>query len=171
VPTWASPLAWVYVAVLSVEAVFILRAARPPAAPVRDTRLRRLVFDARTALEPIRRQRAVAEVGGATLLTRSCDVLALFAVGWALDLSLPWAVVVLVLLALEFAMVLPSAPAQVGTFEAAVLIATAGTLGPVEGLALALVFHAQQIVPQIPIGVAAMVEHKISVQKTSRESS
>lgn len=64
-----------------------------------------------------------------------------------MDLSLPWNVVVLILLALEFAMVIPSAPAQVGMFEAAVLIATAGALGPVEGLALALVFHAQQIVP------------------------
>jgi len=161
VPTWAVVTAWVYVVVLTVEALVIVRAARTPAAPTRETRLRRLVFDARTALGPVRRPRAVAEVTAAALLTRSCDLLALFAVAQALDLDLPWAVAILVLLALEFAMVLPTAPAQVGTFEVAVLIATAGTFGAVEGLALALVFHAEQMLPQIPLGMAAMVEGRI----------
>ena len=52
--------------------------------------------------------------------------------------------------------VLPAAPGQIGTFEAAVLIATAGPLGQVDGLALALAFHAQQVLPQAPLGMMAM---------------
>lgn len=169
-PTWAVVTAWVYTAVLAVEASVILIAARTPATPARQTRLRRLVFDARRALRPVRRPRAVAEVTGAVLLTRSCDLLALFAVAQALDLDLPWAVAVLVLLALEFAMILPTAPAQVGTFEAAVLIATAGAFGQVDGLALALVFHAQQMLPQIPIGMAAMLEGRIVRDRSKGDS-
>ncbi len=161
VPTWGAVVAWVYLAVLTVESVLILRVARAPIAPARETRLSRFVFEARTALGPVRRPRVVAEVSGAALLTRALDLVAVMVTARALDIDLPWAIAVLVLLSIEVSNLLPTAPAQVGTFEAAVLIATAGTLGHVEGLALALVFHAQQILPQIPIGMAAMVGGKI----------
>lgn len=161
VPTWGVVVAGVYVAVLTVGTLLILAVSRAPTEPVRATRWRRIVYEARTALGPVRRPRAVNEVAGAAVLTRALDLAALLTVAHALDLDLPWAAAVLVVLSIEVSNLLPTAPAQVGTFEAAVLIATAGTLGQVEGLTLALVFHAQQILPQIPLGMIAMAGSSI----------
>ncbi|MFD7840043.1 lysylphosphatidylglycerol synthase transmembrane domain-containing protein [Streptomyces sp. NPDC059761] len=48
--------------------------------------------------------------------------------------------------------ILPTLPGQLGTFEAAVPGATAGALGQAEGLAFALLLHAQQVLPQIAGG-------------------
>ena len=168
--TWGVVVAGVYVAVLAVALLLSLRFSRAPAAPARSTRWCLVVYEARTALGPVRRPRAVAEVGAAAFLTRALDLAAVMAVVHALDLALPWAVAVLVLLSIEVSNLLPTAPAQVGTFEAAVLIATAGTLGRVEGLALALVFHAQQILPQIPLGMIAMAGSNIMRERSKRGS-
>ncbi|WP_367045131.1 lysylphosphatidylglycerol synthase transmembrane domain-containing protein [Streptomyces sp. Je 1-332] len=171
VPGWAAAVAWVYLAVLTVESVLIVRVARTPSAPAREGRLRKVVFDARTALGPVRRPRVFAEVGAAALATRALDFLAAVAVAKALDLPLSVAVLVVVLLSIEVSNILPTLPGQLGTFEAAVLGATAGVLGQAEGLAFALVFHAQQVLPQIPLGMIAMADTSILRKRSKRESS
>lgn len=160
VPSWAAKLAAGYVAVLIMVSVLVLRAARPPADRTRTTRLRRLLFDTRAALGPIRRPRVAAEVAGAAVLTRVLDLAALLIVARSLDVQLSLAVGVFVLLLIEVSGVLPAAPAQLGTFEAAVLLATIGTLDHVDAVALALVFHAQQILPQLPFGVMGIAARR-----------
>lgn len=171
VPGWGLVVAWAYLAVLTAETVLVVRGARAPSAPVREGRLRRMVFEARTALGPVRRPRVFAEVGTAALLTRALDLVAATAVAKALDLRLSAAVLVLVLLSIEVSNVLPTLPGQLGTFESAVLAATAGALGETEGLAFALVFHAQQVLPQIPLGMIAMVGNRFLRDRPERDSS
>ncbi|NXY93107.1 flippase-like domain-containing protein [Streptomyces sp. BR123] len=171
VPGWAVAVTWMYAALLTVLSVLVVRVARTPSAPAREGRLRKIVFDARTALGPVRRPRVFAEVGAAALVTRALDLLAAVTIAKALDLRLPTAVLVLVLLSIEVSNVLPTLPGQLGTFEAAVLGATAGTLGQAEGLALALVLHAQQVLPQIPVGTIAMGNTSISRNRSKRDAS
>jgi uncharacterized membrane protein YbhN (UPF0104 family) len=171
VPGWAAAVAWVYLAVLTVESVLIVRVARTPSAPAREGRLRKVVFDARTALGPVRRPRVFAEVGAAALGTRALDFLAAVAIAKALDLPLSVAVLVVVLLSIEVSNILPTLPGQLGTFEAAVLGATAGVLGQAEGLAFALVLHVQQVLPQIPLGMIAMADTSILRNRSKRDSS
>jgi uncharacterized membrane protein YbhN (UPF0104 family) len=169
VPAWGALVISAYLAVLAVVSVLILLVARAPTAPAREARLSRFVFEARTALGPVRRPQVITQVGGAAVLTRVFDMTGVLVTARSLGIDLPWAIAVLILLSVEVSNLLPTAPAQVGTFELAVLIATAGTLDHVEGLALALVFHAQQILPQIPIGIAAIAYG--SVRTTNQSGS
>src|SRR5690606_16572538 len=162
---------WLYVAVLTVETVLIVRVARTPSAPTREGRLRKVVFDARTALGPVRRPRVFAEVGAAAVATRAPDFLAAVAVARALDLPLSVTVLAVSLLSLELSNVLRTWPGQLGAFEAAVLGATAGVLGQAVGLAFALVLHAQQTLPQIPLGMIAMADTSILRNRSKRNSS
>lgn len=170
-PGWAMAASWVYAAVLAVLSVLIVKVARTPSLPAHEGRLRTFVFDARTALGPLRRPRVFAEVGAAAFVTRALDLLAAVTIAKALDLRLPVAVLVLVLLSIEVSNVLPTLPGQLGTFEAAVLGATAGTLEQAEGLAFALVLHAQQVLPQIPLGAIALGNTSILRNRSIRDAS
>jgi uncharacterized membrane protein YbhN (UPF0104 family) len=69
------------------------------------------------------------------------------------DLGLPFLAGVLVTIALTLAMVLPSSPAAVGVFEAAVLVALdAYGVSKSEGLSVALVLHAVNFFPYLLAG-------------------
>lgn len=116
---WAVAVAWVYPAVLTVMSVLIVRVARTPSAPAREGRLRKIVFDARTALGPVRGPRVYAKVGAAAVVTRALDFLAAVTIAKALDLRLPVAVLVLVLLPIEVSNILPTLPGQPGTIAMA----------------------------------------------------
>nr|WP_268980324.1 MULTISPECIES: lysylphosphatidylglycerol synthase transmembrane domain-containing protein [Streptomyces] len=170
VPGWAVAVAWAYLAVLTAESVLIVRVARTPSGPAREGRLRRIVFDARTSLGPVRHPRVFSEVGAAGVATRGLDLVAATAVAKALGLELSAAVLVLVLLSIEVSNILPTLPGQLGTFEAAVLGATAGVLGQAEGLAFALVFHAQQVLPQIPLGMMTMAGNSLLRDRSEQDS-
>lgn len=117
----------------------------------------------------MRRPRVFAEVGAAGLATRALD-LAAAAVAKALGLGLPAAVLVLVLMSIEVSDIMPTLPGQLGTFEAAVLGATAGVLSQAEGVAFALFFHAQQVLPQIPLGMMAMAGNSFLRDRSKRNS-
>ncbi|WP_406180834.1 hypothetical protein [Streptomyces sp. NBC_01006] len=106
---------------LTVLSVLIVSVARTPSAPARESRLRKVMFDARTALGPVRRPHVFAEAGAAALATRALDLPAAVTTAEALDLRLSVAVLVLVLLSIEVSGILPTLPGQLGTFEAAVL--------------------------------------------------
>ncbi|CAM5352538.1 Flippase-like domain-containing protein OS=Streptomyces tendae OX=1932 GN=GUR47_28000 PE=4 SV=1 [Streptomyces tendae] len=109
-------------------------------------------------------------MGAAGVATRGLDLVAATAVAKALGLGLSAAVLVLVLLSIEVSNILPTLPGQLGTFEAAVLGATGGVLGQAEGLAFALVFHAQQVLPQIPLGMMAMAGNSLLRDRSEQDS-
>ncbi|KOV57807.1 hypothetical protein ADL01_39545 [Streptomyces sp. NRRL WC-3618] len=92
------------------------------------------------------------------------------AVARALDLRLSAAVLVLILLSVEVSNILPTLPGQLGTFEAAVLGATAGALGQAEGLAFAPAFHARQILPRIPLGMITMLGNTFPRDRSEQDS-
>ncbi|MDA5144922.1 hypothetical protein PEM37_25785 [Streptomyces sp. AD681] len=61
-------------------------------------------------------------------------------------------------------------PAVMGVRTGTSRIATAGVLGQAEGLALALVFHAQQVLPQIPVGVMTMAGKALLRDRSEQDS-
>ncbi|WP_436536074.1 lysylphosphatidylglycerol synthase transmembrane domain-containing protein [Actinoplanes sp. HUAS TT8] len=104
------------------------------------------------------------------LLGELADAAAAFVVLRALHVNLSFAAAILVLFFIDFANALPSAPAQLGTFEAGALYSL-GLLGVAPDLALAftLVFHAQQAMPQIVAGLPFQL-HYLAVRRTTRRT-
>ncbi|MFD4862998.1 lysylphosphatidylglycerol synthase domain-containing protein [Streptomyces atratus] len=135
-----------------------------PGGPAAADRLR-CAHPARAGAPPARLRGG----GAAGLATRALD-LAAAAVAKALGLGLPAAVLVLVLMPIEVSNIMPTLPGQLGTFEAAVLGATAGVLSQAEGVAVALFFHAQQALPQIPLRMMAMAGNSFLRDRSKRNS-
>lgn len=82
------------------------------------------------------------------------------------DLELPLLAGLLVVIATDLAMILPSAPAAVGVFEAATLVAL-GAYGIEESRALsyALVLHALNFVPYIAVGALVLQRHAAGLRR------
>ena len=112
---------------------------------------------ARSALAPLRNRSAMGQCLAAAVATRTLDLVGAGAVLASLGLTLPLWQIVLVLVLIEVSNVLPSAPAQLGTFEAAVLLGVAGALPAAQSVAFALLLHTQQMLPQVVAGLAVMI--------------
>jgi len=76
-------------------------------------------------------------------------------VGLGMPVSPPLAVFAFLLV--EISNVLPAAPGQLGSFDAAVLAAAAGFVPGAQALAFAILLHAQQILPQAVAGAVVSV--------------
>ena len=93
------------------------------------------------------------------------DALAAFVVMRALHIELSLLAAVLVVFFIDFSNALPAAPGHLGTFEVGALYSL-GFLGVGQdaALAFALVFHAQQALPQIVFGLPFQL-HFLSTKK------
>ena len=81
------------------------------------------------------------------------------------DINVGYGMALLVLIATNLVLVLPSSPAALGAFEAAVVVAL-GAYGVerAEALSFALVLHALNAFPYIPLGYVALVLHARAVR-------
>src|SRR5262245_15564651 len=108
-------------------------------------------------MEVLRRRRAFAVTLGFSLLMWSTDLAALELVLVALGVHLPFGGALLVLLAINIAITLPTTPAHVGSFELGALVALQLLgVGREQALAFALVYHAMQALPLAVIGLVEM---------------
>ncbi len=99
-----------------------------------------------------------ARVSGLALLVLFAswiaDLAQLWLVFWAVGVELPLAAGLLVLFTLNFAVMLPSTPGQVGALELGALAGLEVLGVPREqGLACALLYHAAQVLPLLAVGV------------------
>lgn len=104
-----------------------------------------------------RRPRQLARVFGALLVGWLIDLVAVFLVLYALDLtSVGWSGALLVLVIVNVAISIPSTPAQLGTLELGALLPLVDILHVAKepAIAFALVYHATQIVPTLILGLA-----------------
>jgi uncharacterized protein (TIRG00374 family) len=84
----------------------------------------------------------------------------------AFHLGLGFGAGLLVVIATNLVLVLPSAPAAVGAFEAAVVLAlNAYHVGPSNALAAAVVLHALNLFPFLAVGLWALSHHSATVQR------
>lgn len=120
-------------------------------------RLDRTVAELAHGLSGLRDVRVAGEAFMWTILAWLLSALCAYLVSLAFALHLPFAAGVLVTVAIGFGMILPTAPAAVGVFEGAVLIAL-GAYGVPHSAALpyALVLHAVNFVPFIVVGVVLL---------------
>jgi uncharacterized membrane protein YbhN (UPF0104 family) len=116
-------------------------------------RLRRLGGLLLDGLAPLRDARVVLAALALACATRATDVAAAWPLCTSLGLPSGLAVAILALLLVGVSNVLPTAPAQVGSFDAAVATALRA-LGASDtvSLAYAVQLHAQQLLPQIVAG-------------------
>ncbi len=120
-------------------------------------RLERTVAELAHGLSGLRDIRVAGEAFMWTILAWLASGLCAYLVGLAFGLHLPFAAGLLVTVAIGFGMILPAAPAAVGVFEGAVLIAlSAYGIPHSAALPYALVLHAVNFVPFIVVGVVLL---------------
>jgi|SRR5215472_4348579 len=91
---------------------------------------------------------------GIILTGEAIDATAAFVILRALHVGLSVAAAIFVLFFIDFSNALPAAPANLGTFEVgAIYCLNLLHVPQAAGLAFALLFHAQQVMPQIVIGL------------------
>jgi uncharacterized membrane protein YbhN (UPF0104 family) len=116
--------------------------------------LRRVVDGMYFLRDPRRLSSAVAVI----LVGEVIDAAAAFAVLRALHIDLSIAAAVLVLFLIDFSNALPSAPGNAGTFEVGALyLLNFLNVPPSPALGFALLFHAQQVLPQVIIGLPLLL--------------
>jgi glycosyltransferase 2 family protein len=170
-------------------AVFVVLSTLVVAFAVYGRRPARLLLRPLTLLPGISRERtetgAANLVGGFSVFRRpriALQATVLTAVSWFLiafsfwlvmlgfDLGVGFEAGLLVVVATNFAMILPSGPAAVGVFEAATIVALA-TFGVDRTVALSygIVVHALNALPYIPAGYIALHYHAAAVRDRSTQ--
>jgi uncharacterized membrane protein YbhN (UPF0104 family) len=145
-------------------------AHRPPSAehgPL--SRLRGIADRMRAGVAPLRRRRTIIAALVSALLTRLLDVAAALMIMAGLGMPVSPPLAVFALLLVEISNVLPTAPGQLGSFDAAVLAAAAGFVTGEQAVAFALLLHAQQILPQAVAGAVVSVIVIVRGRDTRRQ--
>lgn len=127
-------------------------------APGGHVAVRRFVTRMLDGLEPLRDGRVLAASLAIACATKATDVGAAWLICASLDLPVTQAAAVLPLLLVEVSTVLPSAPAQLGSFEVASATALRVLGVPdTSSVAFAVLLHAQQVLPQIAVGALPLL--------------
>lgn len=159
----AAVLAVALAAVVTVLVVFgdrpLRRLMRPlhRFAPITEERVERTVVELTRGLSGLHDWRVAAEAFVWTVAAWLASSLCAYLVAVAFRLHVDFAAGILVMVAIGLGMILPAAPASVGVFEGATLIALrAFHLGRSIALPYALVLHLVNFVPFVLVGVALL---------------
>lgn len=158
-PAWCGWLIAIYSGLLLALLAWLLTALhrRRPTTPSAG-RFRRLTGRMLEGLQPLRAPSVLAASLALACATRATDVAAAWILCSSLDLPSGLATGALALLLVEVSNVLPTAPAQIGSFDAAAASALRALGGSgTAGLAFAVLLHAQQLLPQIVAGLVPLL--------------
>jgi uncharacterized membrane protein YbhN (UPF0104 family) len=108
------------------------------------------------ALAPLARLRAALAVTVLSLTAWLIEGAMVIAVLWALDLPAPLLTAALILLAVSAAALVPGLPANLGSFEAACLLALSGSVARAPALGFALLYHLAHTLPVTLLGLAGL---------------
>lgn len=171
IPRWGAGVVAAYGLVMGLLLLALLAVAhRPPGAEQGPlSRLRGIANRMRAGVAPLRRRRTMIALLVSALLTRLLDVAAALMIMAGLGMLVSPSLAVFALLLVELSNVLPTAPGQLGSFDAAVLTAAAGFVPGEQALAFALLFHAQQILPQAVAGAVVSVFAIVRGRDTRRQ--
>jgi hypothetical protein len=126
-------------------------------APVTEEHVERAVAELAHGLSGLHNRRVAAEALLWTLLAWVMSILCAYLVMLAFHLHVPFWAAVLVVVAVGLSMILPAAPASIGVFEGAALIALkAYGLGRSTALPYALVLHLVNFVPFVLVGAGLL---------------
>lgn len=171
IPRWGAGLVAVYVLAVAMLLLLLLAVARRPRGTREGppSRLRDIAGRMHAGVAPLRRGRTMTASLASALLTRLLDVAAALMIlaGLGMPVSPPLAVFALLLV--EISNVLPTAPGQLGSFDAAVLSAAAGFVPGEEAVAFALLLHAQQVLPQAVAGAVIALVAMVRGRDTRRQ--
>jgi uncharacterized protein (TIRG00374 family) len=109
------------------------------------------------ALRALHAERSWVRCLGWAMLSDATDLLLVALCLRALGIDVPPPVWALVLLGINFAILLPSTPGQIGVLEAgAVLALTASGIPAAPAAAFAVVYHAVHLIPSTALGLLGM---------------
>jgi uncharacterized protein (TIRG00374 family) len=135
--------------------------------PITEERLEHFVKQLVHGLSGLHRWRVALEALAWTMGAWMLSIVCAFFVIFAFHLHLSFAAAVLVMVAIGLSMILPSAPAAVGVFEGATLIALhAFGLSNSVALPYAVVLHLVNFIPFLVVG--ALLLHHNSRQRSAR---
>ncbi|MFD9206350.1 lysylphosphatidylglycerol synthase transmembrane domain-containing protein [Streptomyces sioyaensis] len=149
-PHWIRGFVAVFAALMVIELVTLVFVAHRVAPDKLPKFLRGLIGGMYFLRDSRRMFRALAVM----LVGEAADAAAAGAVLYALGIDLPIAAAVMVLFFIDFSNMMPIAPGHLGTFEAGALYSlNLLHVSPDAAFAFALLFHAQQVLPQIVVGL------------------
>lgn len=151
---------WAVVVLLGYSSVLMVVSATVAIVASRSGLDRRKGFIGSIAqgFKPLSQGPILARTLALTILMRAADAAALYFVGLSMGVVSPFPIIVLALVQVELSGILPNAPGQLGTFEAAVYLTyTELGIGTADALAVAVMFHSQQLLPQIILGMAPLM--------------
>ena len=153
-PWWVIVAPFLFGAVICVLLLVLVLFARHP----RDAQQSTFVQRVADGMYVLRNPRRMLVIFSFAVLGELVDLVAVILVIHALDIHLSLAESVLVLFLIDLMNLIPAGPGQFGSFEiAAVSAVELFPVRPEPALAFALLFHLQQQIPQLVIGLPFLV--------------
>jgi conserved hypothetical protein len=165
-PDWLRTITLVLIAFLVVLLgllIILLRAEsetwinRGEVKPTWRTRLANLIIKLREGLKPLNRIGLMFKVVGISVISWVIQAFMVHLCLVAIDLHIGFQYSIFVLMVINLAMLIPSAPANLGTFEYSAILAL-GYLGvdATPALSFALLYHFAQLIPTTVAGILAI---------------
>jgi uncharacterized membrane protein YbhN (UPF0104 family) len=162
-PRWLTATAGVFAAAMIALTVGLVVGARAARAERVDSRWGRFVG----GLGFLRDNRRLAAALGLAMVGEVLDCAAVEASLYALDIHLPLPAAAVILLMVDTSNLFPSGPAHAGTLEAGVLAAFEALDGPTAAaVAFAVVFHSQQVLSQLVVGVPLLLREQVGRRRS-----
>ncbi|MEV0134042.1 lysylphosphatidylglycerol synthase transmembrane domain-containing protein [Dactylosporangium sp. NPDC050688] len=162
-PGWLTGTIWVFAAAMAALTVALVVAGRRIRADAPATRWGRFT----AGLTFLRDMRRVGAAIALAVVGELADLAAVVAVLYALDIDVPLIAAAVILFVVDTSNLFPSAPAHAGTFEVGVLAAFDALGGQTAAaVAFALIFHTQQVVSQIVVGVPFLLSEMLTRRRS-----
>lgn len=153
-PGWLTSSIWVFAATMAALAAGLVVGTRKIRCERADSRWGRFVG----GLGFVRYNRRLAAALGLAMVGELLDCAAVVASLYALDIRFPLAAAAVILFVVDTSNLFPSGPAHAGTFEVGVLAAFDALHAPAaSAVAFAVIFHAQQVLSQLVVGVPLLL--------------
>ena len=147
---------------------------RPRASSPEEGRWRRLFVRAAARIEPgvraLRQPGVIPRVAATSVLSWAVEVCMVVICARAVHLPIGFGLAAVVLLAINVAMAVPSAPAGAGAFEGAVVVVlTLAGIGKSSAVAFALLYHLVQVVPVTVAGTLVVWRAGLTLDRLPAE--
>jgi uncharacterized membrane protein YbhN (UPF0104 family) len=166
-PGWLTSSIWVFAGAMAALTVGLIIGARRMRSEYADSRWGRFV----SGLEFLRDNRRLLSALGLAMLGEVLDWAAVVASLYALDIHLALPAAAVILFMVDTSNLFPSGPAHAGTFEVGVLAAFDAVHGPTSAaVAFAVVFHTQQVLSQLVVGVPLLLQEQTGRRRSPEHS-
>ena len=166
-PTWVGTGLKSLLLVLTIGIIFCLIIMFGSNWKALPKKIQSIVANISTGLQMLKNWKQISQVTIVSILSTTLQILTLVLCQKALGIELPLVAPALVFLAINLAIMIPSAPSNLGPFEFAAVLAYAVIgVNKESALNIALIFHALQIIPVTLIGLFFIAKNNLKFGQT-----